>query len=113
MKRIWEKTLQIADDRFNLLVIAILSIGFLSGIYAQGKSHDKKIDKLRTIYNTEVGLRDNELDNMFKAGDALFKAYKAEQYNSSVKDQIIEKQHQAIEQLLEQLNNRLDISRWI
>ena len=113
MTTLWNKLLEFVENKFNVIIVAILCVGFLGGIYVQGNSHDDEIDEIRAVWRSDVELRENEFDNLFKAGDALFKAYTAERHNSELKDQIIEKQYQAIEQLLKQLNNKLDISRWI
>jgi|3_EtaG_2_1085321.scaffolds.fasta_scaffold28707_3 hypothetical protein len=115
MNWLYGKLTKLVADQFNVIVIAILCAGFISGIYIQGESHDDKIDKLRIIYNDEVQKRENEYNNLWNTGNALFQTYQKERANSSLKDQIIEKQHKAIEELLNELNNsnKFDISRWI
>ena len=111
MKWLREKVINLANERFNVIVIAILCAGFIGGIYSQGKSHNNKIDKLRNLYNNEIQVHKDENNNLWKAGNTLFKTYQQERINSSFKDQIIEKQNKAIEQLLKELS--YDPSKWI
>tara|TARA_Y100000310_G_C20292893_1_gene628020 strand:+ start:94 stop:459 length:366 start_codon:yes stop_codon:yes gene_type:complete len=119
MKWLWEKTSGLVDDWFNLFVIAVVCIGCLIGLYVQGISHSSTIQQIDRQHDIEVDEYKSEVKSLGALSQQLIRLYEKEKTNSVVKDQLIEKQHYLLGELMKKLEqykrwlelNRIDISR--
>ena len=84
----------------------------IGGVYFQSTVHSLQIDQLQKIYKIESDLYKQQIDATLEAGEALYKQYHQEKANSQIKDQIIEKQHQIINQLFKEIERLKSIRSW-
>ena len=64
----------------------------------------KQIKSIQSISTEKIQLYENRLSNTIKAGDALYNIFQQERVNSLIKDNIIDQQHKAIEELIKRIN---------
>ena len=121
MKWLWEKTSGLVDDWFNLFAIAVVCVGCLIGLYVQGISHSSTIQQIDHQHAIEVEHYKSQVKSLGSLTQQLIGLYEKEKSNSIVKDQLIEKQHYLLGELMKKLEqykrwlelNRLDINRTI
>ena len=75
----------------------------IGGLVFQSSIHRDNVDHLQQIHEIKTEFYKNEYDKIKASGNTLFEVYSKEKANSDLKDQILQKQRDIIQQLLKQL----------
>ena len=106
MKALWTQLCKLGSEWFNVIAVAIVCVLCLFAINYQSSTSIKKLDEIQTLYDRELGVKEERLKNLHGVADALSKIVIEEKKNSQLKSQVIERQQQLIRQLMEELKKQ-------
>jgi len=112
MKWLWTKTRELADDWFNLFAIGVIAAAALIGIYTQQTLQENRLKAITDQYNKTIELKNEEMNQVLKAGNALYKNYQKQQLEFNFQNSIIEKQQEIIKKLLLEIKRLEEIRKW-
>jgi hypothetical protein len=106
MKGLWEK---LASDWHQVFIVCILGILLFGGLYLQTTIHNSHVQRLETIHKFQVEFYKNEHQKIQQSGDTVFKAYSKEKAESELKETLINRQNNLIQDLMKKLQ---EYQRW-
>ena len=109
MKAMWDKIRTFGSKNFSVVILSCMALVMISGLILQNKIHARDIEALREINNSQLEIYKQEYKDIKAAGDNLYKVYSREKAESDLKEKLIERQQEVIQQLIKRLE---EINKW-